>query len=197
MKSCSYCGRQSDDAAIYCVECGTKIETSQPKKPPCNKTDPEWHPSIVDLSQLKGAFFHQEGYSRPDWEIIGQAIEGTPSKHLALAWTEAAMQWVLKLRTDLGGQYRVSSAQEFILLSSLDSDASRSFLAFAEKTLEQIYIWLKDAAWQEGNGKHVILLFAEEDDYYQYVSYFYPEGVYPITSGCLIQRLCPHCHTVW
>jgi len=27
MKSCGYCGRENDDAAVCCTECGTEIET--------------------------------------------------------------------------------------------------------------------------------------------------------------------------
>jgi hypothetical protein len=98
------------------------------------------------------------------------------------------MQWVMNLRGDLGEQYRVSTSERFILLSCIDSNAARSLLTFAEKTLEQIYGWLNDAAWRSGSGKHVILLFAEEDDYYQYVSYFYPEGSFPTTGGCLLSK---------
>ena len=41
---------------------------------------------------------------------------------------------------------------------------------------------LQDAAWRPNGGSHVILLFTDDDDYYQYVSYFYCDGIHP-TSG--------------
>ncbi len=34
----------------------------------------------------------------------------------------------------------------------------------------------------------MILLFAEEDDYYQYVSFFYREGTHPTSAGCLLSN---------
>ena len=34
----------------------------------------------------------------------------------------------------------------------------------------------------------MILLFLEEDDYYQYVSYFHRDGNHPTSGGCLIHK---------
>jgi hypothetical protein len=70
----------------------------------------------------------------------------------------------------------------------LDADLSGELLDFAERTLDQIRAGLKDAAWNSGHGKHVILLFLEEDDYYQYVSYFHRDGTHPTSGGCLIYK---------
>ncbi len=41
---------------------------------------------------------------------------------------------------------------------------------------------------EAGNGKHVILLFQEDDDYNQYVSYFHRDGTHPTSGGCLIHK---------
>jgi hypothetical protein len=154
-----------------------------------NETESEWRPNLLDLSQVQGAFFEQEGFSHPDWKIIRKAIEqNTPPMELGNAWTEAAMQWLLQTRADLGGQYCVSCSPEFILLSELDAATNDRILAYAEKTLERIYDALKDAAWRWGYGKHVILLFSDDDDYYQYVSFFHEEGIHPTSGGCLVHK---------
>jgi len=70
----------------------------------------------------------------------------------------------------------------------LDRAAANRILALAERILEHISLALKDAVWKSGYGKHVILLFTEVDDYYQYVSYFYRDGIHPTSGGCLIHK---------
>jgi hypothetical protein len=150
--------------------------------------DSQWQSELIDLSQLDGAFSFEEGYSRPDWKVIFQAIQQriTGSLDLNAAWTEAARQWIMQLQSDLGGDYQVKDSPQFILLTALDADASGKLLDFTEGALDQIRAGLKDAAWNSGHGKHVILLFLDKDDYYQYVSYFHRDGTHPTSGGCLV-----------
>jgi hypothetical protein len=150
--------------------------------------DPE-HPQLLDLSQIEAAFAWVEGYSRPNWKLIREMIEQrVATENIADAWAEAVVQWADQLRTDLGGQYAVRSSPEFVLLSAQDTRVADDLLRFAELTLKQIYGWLKEAAWQWTHGKHVILLFEDQEDYYQYVAYFYPDGTHPASGGCLIHK---------
>jgi hypothetical protein len=150
--------------------------------------DSTWRPEVLDLAQIQDAFVFAESYSRPDWKVIRQAIESVPPEKLAEAWVDAGIQWVQRVGADLGGQYRLRCSDEFILLSALDTATAEQLLIFAERTLERIYSTLKDAAWQWGDGKHVVLLFADADDYYQYVSWFNQDGIHPASGGCLIHK---------
>ena len=154
------------------------------------EANPKWQPEVIDLSQVEGAFRFEAGFSRPDWRVISQAIQQTVAGSLDLdtGWNEAGRQWVTRLQADLGGDYRVEESQRFILLTSLDKEQSGGILAFAERTREKIRERLQDAAWNPRHGKHVILLFAEDDDYYQYVSYFHRDGTHPMSGGCLIHK---------
>jgi hypothetical protein len=63
----------------------------------------QWRPELIDLGQTEGAFSFEEGFSRPQWQVIGQAIEQrvASSFDLDLAWTKAAHQWLLQLRAEL------------------------------------------------------------------------------------------------
>lgn len=153
------------------------------------ETDSDPRPELIDLGQIEGAFSFEEGFSRPDWRVIARAIEQcvTGPDDMNAGCTEAATQWVNQLRSDLGGDYQVARSRRFILLSALGEEAFGKVLTFAERTLDQIRERLRDAAWNPGRGKHVILLFEEEDDYYQYVSYFHQDGTHPTSGGCLIR----------
>jgi len=202
MKICPYCGKDYPDDATRCSIDGEKLIAKDPLAA-ATVTEPikaeelqakeavliRHTPLLVDLDELDGAFVFSEGYSRPNWKVIGEAIKQAAStEDLPDAWTEAALQWVEQVRSDLGGEYRVMSSTEFILLHALDRAAAARILALAERILEHICLALKDAVWKSGYGKHVILLFTDPDDYYQYVSYFYPEGIHPTSGGCLIYK---------
>jgi hypothetical protein len=153
------------------------------------ETNPQRPPEVLDLQKVDGAFNFEEGFSRPDWRVISTAIgeNNIESYDLDAAWNEAARQWVNQLQTDLGGNYQVLESRRFLLLSTQETEARVNTLEFAEKTLSQIRDRLGDAAWKPRHGKHVILIFEDEDDYYQYISYFYPNGEHPRSGGCLLR----------
>src|SRR5882672_4628166 len=164
MKKCAYCGKEYADDAVRCSIDGEPLTGAvQPQPPP---TDSVWRPRLISLGQIEGAFDYEEGFSRPNWRVIANVIEQTiSSEDLPDAWAEAALEWAQQVQRDLGGEYHVRWSKEFILVSALEAAAADQFLAFAQATLEHINATLKDAAWRAGHGKHVILLFADEDDY--------------------------------
>jgi hypothetical protein len=193
MKKCTWCGKEYPDTAERClIDAEPLIDGEPPPAPAEKSTEPEQPISptqFLDLEQVPGAFDFREGFSRPNWKIIAEAIkQSVTSEDRAKAWTDATLQWVERLRSNLGGEYRVRRSAEFILLSMLDSDASSSLLIFAEKSLRHIYESLQDAAWQWKHGKHVVLLFAEEDDYFQYLADYYADGIHPASGACLLHR---------
>src|SRR5215469_7135553 len=147
-------------------------------------------PESIDLQQIEGAFSFEEGFSRPDWRLISKVIRENTTESLDVneVWAEAARQWINQLQRDLGGDYAVAESRRFLLLAASSADTRMRILTFAEKTLDQIRERLKDAAWDSKHGKHIILLFDEEDDYYQYVSYFFRDGIHPSSGGCLIHK---------
>jgi hypothetical protein len=210
MKKCTWCGKEYGEDAERCLIDGAPLasreEIKKQSKPtwtdyplaPANAagrvvrhSSTQFSPTthLIDLNRIDGAFEWAEGYSRPDWKVIREAIKATVLlKSQPRAWAEAAFQWAQQLRLDLGGQYEVRRSQEFVLVSTIDLKRAQDLLLFAERTLAQIYAWLKMAAWRTADGKHVILLFEDQEDYYQYVSYFLPDGVHPASGGCLLHR---------
>src|SRR6185437_3691008 len=108
------------------------------------------------LDEVDGAFGFEEGFSRPDWRIITHAIR---QKEVELvdakdAWEEAVRQWMLRLKSDLGGEYEVAESQRFFLLVSLDSATRTKILEFSEGELSKIRERLGSAAWNPKHGKH-------------------------------------------
>jgi hypothetical protein len=147
----------------------------------------------VDLSTSEEAFTFEEGFSRPDWNVIRKTVvETVGPEELHQAWSEVALQWVIRLRGELGGHYHVTQSNDFILLCALGKDETRRILNFADRALVVIREQLKDVAWRDFQGKHVILLFDDEDDYYQYHALYWQEGVNVRSGGLFIDKGYAH-----
>ena len=144
-------------------------------------------PEVIDLSRFPDSFFYEAGFSRPNWPVIRRLLkEQVEAEDLSSAWIAVGTQWMGRLVHDLGADYRLDASDQFLMVSALKQQTAREVLTMAENILAGIRSALGEAAWKPDYGKHVILLFAEDDDYYQYVSYFYPEGVHPTSGGCLL-----------
>jgi len=71
MPSCPWCGKEYPDGQQFCPVDGKALAGT--KAPP--EPDSKWRPELIDLSQVDGAFSFEEGFSRPDWKVISQAIQ--------------------------------------------------------------------------------------------------------------------------
>ena len=214
MKACSYCGRDNADEVATCAECGTEFpefptatELPKARKPVVETRHEPASRKLIDLDQLAGAFDFQEGFSRPDWVVIGKAIESKAEEaDRAAAWDEAAAQWLEQLRRDLGGSYWSRETEHFLLLSAVDGTVAGSILQFAERARSIIVENLRDVAWSP-TWKEVLLLFDDQDDYYTYIAHGYEKSDIPRTAGVFVKTGYPHvaltfhnqaeaCHTI-
>jgi len=192
LKVCGYCGRENDDASTHCHECGTEFPI-----PPSPNSEVEQQPpppsTLINLGQIEGAFDFRDGFSRPDWKVIRQSVEATvDSAERPEAWDEAVIQWLVQLQGELGGDYRLRTSRHFAFLSSLDKNMSQRLLNFSEGAITSIRESLGQVAWGSRAGVHVVILFAEEDDYYQYIADFYREGTHVKSAGIHINTGYPH-----
>src|SRR5579859_4886749 len=138
MKKCTWCGKEYGEELERCLVDGQPLAgRSEPSVQPRSAepdvaVDPSPLPirrsrrrpgspasgKWLHLDLMEGAFFWEEGYSRPDWKLIRAAIEQkVPQENLSDAWTEAVLSWLEQLRQDLGGEYQVRAFGEFVLLS--------------------------------------------------------------------------------
>jgi hypothetical protein len=128
------------------------------------------------------------GFSRPNWKAISACIATNHKDESAAAWDEASRAWVERLSDDLGGAYSVTAFGRFLLLSELESSTAERYVQFAQSSADKIKYLLGDAAWQTECGMHVVLMFSEEDDYYEYISCFHSEGTHPGSIGVCLHR---------
>ena len=129
----------------------------------------------------------QAGFPRPNWESISKIVERSPESDWNKLWEDWARTWVDATAETLGRPYRVSESDNFLLLTAQDDRYVDLLSAFLERTLRKILSMLDGIASDDGFGKNVVLMFNDQDSYYQYMSYFYPEeGEFILSSGVFL-----------
>ncbi|UYK77319.1 hypothetical protein NG825_02850 [Xanthomonas sacchari] len=125
----------------------------------------------------------------PKWEAIAEAEPAEAGADaLHVYWTSAARQWLEVLNQQLGDHYAVTESADFLLLSNLQARPATLVLQTCQRMLARIRRNLGALAVEQGMGKHVVIVFADDDDYYGYVSNYYPEGgEYAMSSGMFIR----------
>ena len=145
------------------------------------------------VPDFKAWFPEIDRFPRPDWEAIRTWIQqNVASDRLNHALQAIAREWLDRLRQSLGEAYTVGESPHFCLLAALNERQQQSLLAFLEDARGQMLRRLGDISFPERDGKHVILRFNEENDYYRYVSYFDHEGEYASSGGRFLRSGYPH-----
>ena len=127
---------------------------------------------------------------QPDWEAIASNINDELSDdEVNATWDQICQQWLKRVASEYGSDYRIESTANFLILSNESARYVDVFSAFLERTLKRILKALNGVANDEGNGKHVAMIFKDADDYYHYISRFYPEdGEFGLSSGLYINE---------
>lgn len=124
-----------------------------------------------------------------DWERIDEdAPQQTAADAQHLYRTSAARAWLEAMNPPLGEHYRISESADFLLLSNLQDRPAEVLLATCQRMLARIRRSLGELAVEQGSGKHVVIVFEDNDAYYDYVSHYYPDdGEYAMSSGMFIK----------
>jgi tetratricopeptide (TPR) repeat protein len=139
----------------------------------------------VQLSAIPGAF----QLPRPNWEVIGDWIERrVPPADQPQAWSEITRQWLDILREALLQPYHVAEADELLLLVPEEFEQPDSLVNLAAAGLAFVREMLGDSADAHWRGPLPILVFADANTYYQYVSAFFSEGEFGGSAGICVTR---------
>jgi hypothetical protein len=155
-------------------------------------------PVLIDPAALEPAFSVEDGFHRADWQFIQQWITSRVApEDTEAAWNEAVQLWLGKVRDDLGGGYFVLQSPASVLLCDAPLEKARWLLGTTARAADSIRSHLGKTAWRRSFGKKVILIFAEQDDYFQYLAHHTPEGETASNGGVCIYSGCTHIALPW
>ena len=131
-----------------------------------------------------------DGIPRPDWngiyEYVDKNLINTNQDEL---WNNIAKNWMNSLIDILSGNYKIHESDNFILVTTESERYTSNFLKFLESSHKKTLASLHGIASDEGFGKYVVIIFDDIDNYYSYMSYFYPEdGEYGLSSGVYLNE---------
>ena len=122
----------------------------------------------------------------PDWEALAAREPGDDAARDAF-WTEAAASWLAHLGKAFGPAFTVARSPEFLLLANLPARRRDLVLGYGERTRKAILRHLEGIAAPAGHGKHVIVVLDDADQYYHYISNYYPErGEFAYSGGLFV-----------
>jgi hypothetical protein len=130
---------------------------------------------------------YPDEFPRPDWETIHKAIEDQPEAERADLWNAAVMLWLAKLIEVLGPAYRIQESDNFLIVTSADDNFADMLADFLESSRTNILTTMEGIAADDYAHKHVVIIFDSEEQYYPYISYFYPdEGEFAMSGGIYV-----------
>jgi hypothetical protein len=137
------------------------------------------------------------GYPILDQEAVGQWIDSVPEPIKQRAWEACERAWLLHFRDALGSAFHYHEGTTAAVLSSLDAPIANATLQYMERTLKRIVAVLQGLANVPEWGKDLLIVFDDQQQYYDYVSFYYPErGEFGFSGGMYISRGAGHFVTV-
>jgi hypothetical protein len=152
----------------------------------------------ISPEAFAAAFTFADSFHRADWDFVRRWIEShVGPEDTEEGWNEAALIWVSKLRDDLGAGYFILQSRQTVLLCDQPLETARWLLDYAGRAVVTIKEKLGDTAWQGAFGKDVVLVFSDEDDYYQYLAHHMPDGEQAASGGVCIHSGYTHIAVPW
>lgn len=111
----------------------------------------------------------------PDWEKI-EAPGDAEKRDLDEFWSAAAYTWLHALAAKLGDHYTIAESDQFMVLSALAERPRQLALEYAEKTRKRVLQLLDGIASDDGFGKFVMMVFKDQDTYYEYITNYYADA---------------------
>jgi hypothetical protein len=146
--------------------------------------------AVIEEIEKNNWVVEEEGFIHPKWSDIANWVdENAKDLDLHAIWHKISLWWIEKLYAKLGDNFYVNQSSHFLIFSSQSQDYTEALSSFLEKTRSSILRVYQDIAADVGYGKHVVLIFNNEDQYYKYISHFYKqEGTYGKSSGVYLNE---------
>ena len=108
-------------------------------------------------------------------------------------WEEISVHWLEKIGRQLPGKSRVITTPAFLILSHQKDRPLRWMVNKLERIRMDLLQLYEGVAQDPGPGKNVVIVLPNQQEYYRYISIYYPEGEFALSGGIQIrQGAYPH-----
>lgn len=183
---CRYCGAANENGRRDCIVCRNVLISEEEIIQARDELLPVTTPT--NMTGLHLDFEEENGLSHPNWRTAFERVRARPEPDWWDIFHELAKQWLLQLKTDLGGHYHVYESENFLVLSAEGPTATRTMIGYAEKSLAALEKYCHGLLANDTYGKRAMLIFTDQDDYYSYVSHFHADGAHSLSAGMMLNR---------
>ena len=145
---------------------------------------------------LENLLISHEGLFHIDGKSLWAQIDaiGGKDNEVEVLCDNLVKLWLKRMSSCLTNENRTIETENFFIFSSRSEEETKLLENFVEPCLKRSLKNLEGVADDSGNGKHVVLAFGDADEYYRYLSYYYPEdsGHSAGSSGVLLNSGYQH-----
>jgi hypothetical protein len=172
----------------------TEVATVPAEVTPPTEIEAPGANSLDLLSHLS----NESGFPILDWEAALAWVNSIPTEEeRGLAWSNLERAWLRHMQSALGASYALQETKEVFLLSTLAPNVANATLTYVSKTLQRVVRVLDGIAKVPEWGKDILIVFEDDEPYYQYVAHYYAAGgEFAASSGMFISKGCGHFVTV-
>lgn len=142
---------------------------------------------------ITDCFTWEEDLPRPQWDLIQSWVASRiePEDH-GKVWSDIVRQWLEKLGEFLGKEYHVANSDDFLLLAPRPEPRPDLLLGFAKKCCDSLLTVLPGVTAFRVPGPQVVIVFKYPDEYYRYLSVYYPDGQHGGSAGIHVREGYKH-----
>ncbi|MHC4954948.1 MAG: hypothetical protein ACYTGZ_13770 [Planctomycetota bacterium] len=142
----------------------------------------------VDLDTIEGAVDRADRIPRLQARVVSAWIDAhVDEPDRPAAFDALVYQWLAELVPALGPGFRMLESSHTVLVTSQEDRAAELLLASADRAGARLQAIL---GWPEPE-QSLVIAFAREAQYYDYISYSYPdEGEFPRSGGVCLSDDC-------
>jgi hypothetical protein len=170
--------------------------SKHPVAAPVVTTAAETHLQIEGLPEFSFAdnATIASGLPYMNWDAVFAWLDQSADDNVkAAGWLAAERNWLLMMRDALGEGYVLRETDDILLLSPQSDREAANTIAFMIRTHQRVARVLEELADSGDWGKDVLLLMRSDEDYYRYISHYYPEeGEFAFSGGMHIAAGCAH-----
>jgi hypothetical protein len=142
---------------------------------------------------LQQAFMPVNGFPLLDWQEVNTALAGLEDAERPAARIACQRLWLEHMRHTLGSHFQLCETERAFVLSSLEEGPQHASAAYVASTRKKVTHLLSGLAAFPAEDKSILLVLDDEEQYYHYVSVYYPsEGEFAFSGGMFINAGCPH-----
>lgn len=134
-----------------------------------------------------------------DWKAVESLLAPLSDTYSrSAAWAIVQQEWLECMAAMMGTHYHVVSSPQALVLSATEPNVAKASLKFLDTTRGRIIgNVLKGIAQAPELGKAVLIILDTQEEYYEYVSHYYPgEGEFAVSAGIYIHDGSGHFLTV-